>query len=214
MRAALTASIGEIENLMKPAFFVDRNVTIFVEPEVTERTIEEWQEWVTTTPVPGDSAPGWLDDDRWWPELVKPRYPKPTLVKPGGGYTDPVDEILTAGLPYSLIKETEGQDWITNAGTGLVFDGQVIGETGAVDAALVHVAEVSADMGGVTLPVAAGSGLATDQVLVAAPGSTLAFAGSEQLGAGVVLVGSAGLNPTVHGAAGLPTGAGIFGAQH
>lgn len=217
VEVALSASIGEIENLMKPAFIADRNVTMFIEPEVTERTIEEWQEWVTTTPVPGDSSPPWIEDDRWWYELVKPRYPKPTIPGPGGGWTDPIDEILTTGLPHSRVKDLVGQDWITSAGTGLVFDGQVIGEAGAIDATLVHVAETTVDMADVTLPVAAGSGLATDQVLVVPSSSHLAGLGSERLGAGVVLVGSAGLNSTVHGvsgmAAGLPTSAGIFGAM-
>ena len=32
---------------MKPVFYQDNAHTLFVEPNVTERTIEEWQEWVT-----------------------------------------------------------------------------------------------------------------------------------------------------------------------
>ncbi|UTT71278.1 neuraminidase-like domain-containing protein [Arthrobacter sp. DNA4] len=214
VQAAIAAGIGEIESLMKPAFFADRNTTLFLEPEVTERTIEEWQEWVTTTPVPGSPRPDWLDDDRWWTELVKPRVPKVVPVKPGDWVVDPIDQVFHSGLPYSVLTQPEGRDWITNAGTGLLFDGQVVGERGALDVQLVQAADVASAHGAVTVPVAAGSGLGTDQVLLTtAPAATV---DATTLGTGVVLVGAAGLNPTLHGIAGigsdLLSGAGIFGA--
>src|SRR5262249_50919531 len=43
VKAALEGGLAEISALMKPVFYQDNLHTFFVEPEVTERTIEEWQ---------------------------------------------------------------------------------------------------------------------------------------------------------------------------
>ena len=58
---------------MKPVFYQDNAHTFFVEPSVTERTIEEWQEWVTRTPQP---EPGWQKPDWWKDIVVVPEMPR------------------------------------------------------------------------------------------------------------------------------------------
>lgn len=50
VKKAIESGLGEIVALMRPVFYQDNRHTFFVEPSVTERTIEEWQEWVTKTP--------------------------------------------------------------------------------------------------------------------------------------------------------------------
>src|SRR5262249_13349137 len=54
--------LKEVAGLMKPIFYKDKDGagTLFVEPSVTERTVEEWEDWVTQTPVP---EPGWEKPD-------------------------------------------------------------------------------------------------------------------------------------------------------
>ena len=202
VQAALTAGVAEIENLMKPAFYADHSTTLFVEPQVTERTLEEWEQWVTTTPVPDTGRPDWLEDDRWWREAIKPRYPKKIVVGPGGPLVDPVEVIVDHGAPYSVIPVVAGQDWLTNGSTGLVFDGEVLGAAGSIGAHLIeanagrasrdqlgaHAGRASRDQ---IVPVAAGSQIAAGQALV--------VRSSAHVGTAVTLVGSAGLNAAVHG---------------
>ncbi|MGV1003418.1 MAG: neuraminidase-like domain-containing protein [Candidatus Nanopelagicales bacterium] len=217
VRAALQASIGEIEALLKPSFYADHSTTLFVEPEVIERTIEEWQEWVTTTPVPATSHPEWIDDDRYWKELVQPRYPKPKFTRPDDPLINPLDRITNFGAPHSLVQKLNDGDWLTNPSTGLVFDGQVIGHSGQVGLNLVDSVS-AAGLGGtaVAIPIATGSGLATDLVLMPSAGARLDLTDSALLGQGVSLVGPAGLNPATLGSLGAGsafTTTGIFGPQ-
>lgn len=211
VQAALTSSIGEIESLMKPAFYSDHRTTVFLEPEVVERTIEEWQEWVTTTPVPDTSKPPWLDDDRWWQEAVKPWFPEPLQVEPDFGFVDPLHDpadLYGPGLPYSLIQHVAPQDWVTSPHTGLVYDGQVLGAAGVVDVALVGTLGAAALGDAVTIPVTAGSGIAADQVLVSTAGLDAGVIASVA-GAGVLLVGQSGLNAAIHDTVG-PGGLGFL----
>ena len=43
---AIAQGIEGITSIIKPVFYQDNEHTLFIEPNVTERTIEEWQEWV------------------------------------------------------------------------------------------------------------------------------------------------------------------------
>ncbi|HVX30361.1 MAG TPA: neuraminidase-like domain-containing protein, partial [Nitrolancea sp.] len=62
-------SAAEIAGLIKPVFFQDQSVNLFLEPSVDEQTIDDWKEWVTRTTVPDGivDAPDidWLKDHVW-----------------------------------------------------------------------------------------------------------------------------------------------------
>jgi hypothetical protein len=187
VNAAIELGLGDIASLMKPVFYEDNAHTFFVESSVTERTIEEWQEWVTRTPR---TEPGWRKPG-WWKDLVVlPEIPRKS-VAPGSR-----DQI--AGLrinPGSLINPKSEFDWLVNPGTGLLFDGVLVGP---------------ADHPGLEMTTAKAAGVAMEdrtQVNVN-PGSGLAFgsavfpssttppdkAGLTQVAGGLNVVGRGGFN--------------------
>ena len=112
-------SIGEIAALSKPVFYQDNTHTFFVEPDVTERTIEEWQEWVTRTPQP---EPEQQNPDWWKDFVVVPEMPRewPSRShRPSHRRRDSTHE--------SLITPKLEHDWLVNPGTVLAFDEVLIG---------------------------------------------------------------------------------------
>ncbi|WP_322756069.1 neuraminidase-like domain-containing protein, partial [Frankia sp. Cas3] len=161
--AALESTTSEIESLIKPVFFQDAHQVLFLEPEVTERTVQQWEEWVTRTPMPEPELPTWHHDPRFWEESVKPFHPVP--VDPLGPVVNPTVNLLRGD---SLVQLNAGVDWLVNPGTGLLFDGQVINGQGLAPVAVVAAADLPAAsaQGAVTVRVSAGSGIATDAALV------------------------------------------------
>jgi hypothetical protein len=114
--------------LMKPVFYQDKSTTLFVEPFVTERTIDGWDVWVTRTPTPD---PGW-DDDGWFDDIiVEPEFPWKDF-DPG----DPAPDILDL---ESLIGPRPREDWLVNPKTALVFDGGLIHATGRTNVEIQQV---------------------------------------------------------------------------
>jgi hypothetical protein len=189
VKAALERSIGEIEALMKPVFVADGSHTLFVEPQVVERTVEEWEEWVTRTPVPGESGTAWLDDDRWW-KYVKPAFEIPTqyevvpLIDPLGPLINPVRD--------SVIESVDRFDWLTNPATALLFDGTVVGPTGKAAVDVVSRAAVGTDT---VVAVNAGSSIDADQAVVLR--TDAATTGIAPFAKGLSVVGVAGVNPAL-----------------
>ena len=186
VKDAIERGVGEIASLMKPVFYQDNAHTFFVEPSVTERTIEEWQGWVTPTPQP---EPGWLDPD-WWTKFVViaelPSLQNSDSKGPRGGF--PIGE-------GSLIKPKPAFDWLVNTGTGLLFDGVLIGPRGQPGLELMTV-EVAASMPDGRLPINInpGSGLAAGMTVVVSGRTTLQQNGLTQVGGGLNIVGSGGFN--------------------
>jgi len=185
IQAAIDRGLPEIASLMRPVFFQDKSHTFLVDPSVTERTLEEWQEWVTPTPQP---EPGWRRQD-WWKDLAVraeiPRSgPAPDPVDPGGGFR--VD-------PGSLINMQPQLDWLVNPGTALTFDGVLIGPAGR--AALEVVAAGSDAADGALVSVHPASGLASDSMLVFARNAgSLERDGLMRTAGGLNIVGGAGFN--------------------
>jgi hypothetical protein len=187
--------MAEIESLMKPIFFQDAANTLFLEPDVTERTIEEWQDWVTRTPVPEPDGPIWFKDPGWWQKSVKPAWPK----KPG---PDPWGPIELVADPSSIIHVAEGTDWLVNEATGLLFDGAVVGPTGSVPMNIVatQVAGVASAGGspvtstGAVVRLTAGSEVAAGSVGLMGPAGVGAAVGLRPIAAGIGVVGGAGLS--------------------
>jgi Neuraminidase-like domain/ABC toxin N-terminal region len=185
---AIERGLPEIASLMKPLFYQDNANNLFIEPNVEERTIEEWQEWVTRTPQP---EPKWVLPDRLG-DFLKPMVPRPklpVLVDPG----DPIWDLPIEG--ESLVKMQPGQDWLVNPVTGLHFDGEVIGPAGRTGLAVVQpvgAVEALAD-GGIPINVHPGSKLASGSTVVAPASDALNRAGLVQTGM-LNIVGGSGFN--------------------
>jgi hypothetical protein len=101
--------------LVKPLFYQNNSHTLFIEPTVTERTIEEWRNWVDPP------FTGWrLPEIILIPEI--PRFVFP--VDPGDPIVNPVFE------ESSILPPRGGEDWLVNPFTGLMFKGELIGQAG------------------------------------------------------------------------------------
>lgn len=188
VKAAIESGLAEIASLMKPLFYQDNKHTFFIEPNVTERTIEEWEEWVTRTPQPELS---WIDPD-WWKEIpIKPeipwKWPLPTPADPP--WFDLID-------PTSLVKVKPGEDWLVNPGTGLLFDGELVGPGGRLDMTILPVTEVGAAvaLGGATVDVHPGSSIGSADTSVLLGTGSVEKAGLKQVKGGLNVIGGAGLN--------------------
>jgi hypothetical protein len=187
---AIEAGLAEIASLMKPIFYQDNAHTFFIEPSVAEQTIEEWQEWVTRTPL---SDPEWVGS-AWWKDIVVipeiPRQKRPVPIDPG----DPLWRFSID--PASLLNVKPAQDWLINPGTGLLFEGELIGPGGRAGLAVLPSAEMTRDLagGGIPVNVHAGSGLAPGNTVVITGSNTLEQAGLTQAAGGLNVVGSSGFN--------------------
>jgi hypothetical protein len=185
VKLAIEAGVAEIASLMKPVFYQDNSHTLFVESEVTERTIEEWQEWVTRTTVPD---PGWRAPDRLREPWIIPEIPwKPPIPE-----LDPRSVFIDVG---SLINPVPGGDWLVNPGTALEFDGVLIGPTGRGDLEILPAGAIA--NGGQLVNVNPGSALATGSTLVFAAGATPNRSGLLQPAGGLNIVGATGFNPAL-----------------
>jgi ABC toxin N-terminal region/Neuraminidase-like domain/Putative peptidoglycan binding domain/Salmonella virulence plasmid 28.1kDa A protein len=184
VRAAIQRSLSDIGPLMKPLFYQDSGNTLFIEPNVTEQTIEEWQDWVTRTPQPkpGRRIPDWLDDfglipgtpEEWPPD---PGDPRPDFIDPG-----------------SLINPQPAIDWLTNPATGLLFDGTLIGPAGRPEVDILTDNDVDTRPQGIQVNVNPGSGIASGSIMVLTSKGTLEQSGLTQAVGGLNVVGSAGFN--------------------
>ncbi|MDE1674626.1 neuraminidase-like domain-containing protein [Nocardia gipuzkoensis] len=192
VRKAMEESIAIIERLMKPVFFQDNNHTLFVEPEVTERTIEEWQEWVTRTPVPEPELPKFQLDPTWWERHVIPLDPESLI-------PDPLDPVIFPDRD-SILQGTDRADWIINRRTGLIFDGQVIGAQGKAPIEVVPTAK-AADLsarGAATITVNAGSGIPAASTVVVPSAAMAGNTGLAQVRNGMNIIGNGGYNAALH----------------
>jgi hypothetical protein len=172
----------EIATLLKPVFYQDRAHTLFVEPSVTERTIHEWQEWVTPAPLPDPGLPDWLKDPDLWQKAIVPG--KTTATPPL-----PID-------PESRFKVRPGADWLLNRDTVLLYGGEPIGPGGRAG---LEIRPPTGDAGaaaeeGVPLNVHAASEIAAGSTVVLTRADTLVKAGLAPTAAGLKIVGRGGLN--------------------
>jgi hypothetical protein len=191
VKAAIESGLLEIASLMKPLFYQDNRHTLFVEPDVTEKTVEEWEEWVTRTPEP---EPRWIDPD-WWKDIpIKPgiprKWPFPT---PGDTpWLDPIDHA-------SLVTVKPGQDWLVNPATGLLFEGELVGPGGRLNVTILPASEVGAAVaiGGSTVDVHPGSNIGSGANSVVLGSGSVENAGLKLVQGGLNVIGGAGLNSTL-----------------
>jgi hypothetical protein len=143
---SVSRGVNEIMTLTKPVFYQDHQYTLFLEPNVVETTVEEWQEWVKQTPKPE-------------PERVRPGRPslKEIVVIPDlplrhripVGDPAPIDRLSLAGQP-SL-------DWFVNPATLMLFDGMLIGSGGQYGA-LTQPTQIAGEVKAGGTPVQINSG--------------------------------------------------------
>ncbi len=184
VEAAIESGLDEIASLMKPVFYQDNRHTFFVEPDVTERTIEEWQEWVVRTPQP---EPGWRTPDWWDGIVVIPEFPwKTPNPGPGDPWRLPID-------PGSVIDPILDRDWLVNPGTVIRFDDVLIGPDGQPGIEIVSGAG-AATAGQGQVNVNPGSGLAGGSAVALSDATSFAKSGLKAIGGGLNVVGGAGFN--------------------
>ncbi|MFF2445368.1 neuraminidase-like domain-containing protein, partial [Priestia megaterium] len=127
VEAAITRGLAEIATLMKPVFYQDDLHTFYVEPTVEERTVEEWEEWVTYTPQPDTGSTGAEPGGPPWLKeiVVIPQIPtkKPKV--------DPSGPIAATRIDAKSRFTLKGNaDWLVNDGTLVLFAGGLIGKAG------------------------------------------------------------------------------------
>jgi Neuraminidase-like domain/Salmonella virulence plasmid 28.1kDa A protein/Putative peptidoglycan binding domain len=184
---AIMPNLGEIASLIKPVFYQDNTHTLFIEPSVAERTIEDWQEWVTPPPRP---EPDWRKPD-WWKELVViPAIPK------RGPIPTPEDPWRFVTDPAAIYKVRPGEDWLVNQGTGLLYGGELVGPSGRGGLTVLPAAELAGvdAAGGAQVHVHAGSGIGAESVVVLAGGASLEQSGLKHVAGGLNVVGGSGFN--------------------
>ncbi|SLK00937.1 neuraminidase-like domain-containing protein [Arthrobacter sp. P2b] len=190
VKASIESGLAEIASLSKPLFYQDNRHTLFVEPNVIERTIEEWQEWITRSPQP---ERGWTDS-QWWKEIpVKAEIPRKLPAGPGNPpWFDRID-------PASLVKVRTGEDWLVNPATVLMFGGELVGPGGRVDATILSAADVGTALadGGLTVDVHPGSSIGSGSTSVLLSTGSVEQAGLKQVQGGLNVIGGSGLNSTL-----------------
>lgn len=183
---AIAAGLPEIASLIKPIFYQNSTDTLFVEPDVMERTVEEWKGWI---PHPPQSEPGWHIPDRWKDITVIPEIPwNPRFPDPEEGWQVPID-------PGSLINPRPGDDWLVNPLTGLRFEDEVIGPGGRAGIIVLpshEVAEIVLDDASLA-NIHIGSDLPMEAVAIV-PNAVLGQAGITKVAGGLNVVGGAGFS--------------------
>lgn len=183
--AAIARGMPEITKLARPVFLQDRRHTFYVEPTVTEHTIEEWQDYVELTTVPDRpwDRPDWWDDIQIQPEIpwreIGPRIP--------------LNDAMGNG---SLIHIVQGVDAMLNQNTLIRFGNDLIGPVGNPGIELVK--NDLLDLGSATTIGEIGiGGLANDEVLVHGGSLSLEGAGLSLDAGGLAVVGAAGMRGMV-----------------
>jgi len=173
----LTSAPAAIGGLISPIFVQDGQYTLFGEPTMSERTVQEWEEWVT---VPAPRSDVFRFEDHLDRITITPARP------------DLGSLVLHDDLTGSVRKRPpvggEHPDWLLNDVTGLAFDDVIIHPATSTQLIGLHNAR-AIDSRVLGSDVAAGATLiprVVDQTLLAA---------TEPIGLGVV--GGAGASRAI-----------------
>jgi len=111
--------------LVSPFFYKDTahpstndELTFFVQPSLTEKTIGEWEGWAISPPMP---AQNWSDVAALDQVDVVPQVP----------VAGPV-QVNTSDPVYSVYPMQSSVDWVTNPATAVAYDNTWIGQNGAI----------------------------------------------------------------------------------
>ena len=120
---------AEIAPLVTPLFFADDLYTFFVEPSLTETTVDLWQGYTITRP---SQRPKW-DEYILKPPPVSVRIPPKYLQE---AFNLPLDLAQPEPIdPGAIHSFKPNQDAMTQLDRAVLFDGNLIGATGAIKAA-------------------------------------------------------------------------------
>lgn len=148
-----------VDFLTHPFFYQDRENTFFVEPTMTETTIDEWDWWVVPYPWPYAH----LNSEQWWNDLTLQAALPVALHLPVVSQIDPA----------SLYQLKPVQDWVTNPTTVLQYGDNFVGRSGGLTL--------------VNLPARNGSGSGGVQLKPVVPGSSLGSIATLANGTGRIL---------------------------
>ena len=187
-KAAKLEAVPEIDSLRQPVFYMscDRDKchdTLFIEPNVAERTIPEWPDWV---PQPEPDYQ-WSQDTEADTEAIVEAIPE----------NKPIPEPPEI-YPEAVFKYNLKLDWLVNRRTAFLFDGNLIGPKGRAGEIRPYT-EVAGTIieGSALVNVHAGSEIATGNIVILAAGTTLEKIGMEQAASGLNVVGSGGFNSSL-----------------
>ncbi len=196
----ITLGTAEIASLVTPLFYQDsQGNTFFVEPSFKEKTIEEWQEWITRTPEPEVT---W-DLPEWWKTIplkpIQPKYKFPIVVNPG----DPIWQ--TRIDPRARFSIENKQDWLANPMTTVQFEGELIGPRGKTDLVVQSalavtnsqaVSQAVSQTNSLTVAIAinTGSAISAESTVITRDSNALVAAELIQATSGLNVIGSNGLN--------------------
>ena len=133
----VTLPNAEFAPLISPVFYADDINTFFVEPSLTETTVDKWQGYTITRP---SQKRKWMDFIAEVPSLsavIPPKYSQEALKIPrGSSAPDPID-------PRSLHTLKPRQDLLTQSHVAVQFGDVLIGSKGRVQdlpgAGITHV---------------------------------------------------------------------------
>ncbi|MCA9470175.1 MAG: hypothetical protein KC643_32660 [Nitrospira sp.] len=186
VKGALEKSIDEIGTLVKPIFYQDKSHTFFVESHVTERTLEEWEQWVPRLEA---EIPQQIYEYEGYETI--PDYP---VTNPIGNPNDPwwLRPLPEPELPYDPGSKV---DWLINPGTGLLFEDTVIGPMGRARFEILPQGQREG-ISPVKVHQASGLDIGADSVL--SRGRSLDQDGLTELQGGLNLVGGGGFNAAMN----------------
>jgi 5-hydroxyisourate hydrolase-like protein (transthyretin family) len=145
----------EFASLVAPVFYQDNVNTFFIEPSLTETTIEKWENFVQP---PVERKPDW-EDPRWFDEkFIEPDVPRWKLPRP----TDPGDPIWRQPFLEGPAVNPR-KDWLTHPATLMELGGELIGPQGRPESHAVRDFNVStAAKGGGDITVVGAGGLSSN----------------------------------------------------
>jgi hypothetical protein len=113
--------------LVSPFFYQDNRNAFYVEPTLTETTIEKWDYWA----IPHLPTRPWFSDAQWWKNQ--------TLVASVPVYHPPLgapifDGKFDEGAHFQIGTAT---DWATEPSTVLQFGDRVVGQKGSLNLSLI-----------------------------------------------------------------------------
>lgn len=106
---------NELASLLKPVFYQDNKHTFFIEPQLSEKTTAEWDEWVA-----GEQQPVYQQLDQLNQIAITPVV---ATSKGAAGESPTIDKA-------SLIQPESKVDWLINAETLMQLGDVLIGPTG------------------------------------------------------------------------------------
>lgn len=190
--AAVASGIPELARLMQPFFYQDGLQTFYVEPTVTETTVDAWKTWVAPPvvrkpqrPDAIDLFPEWLEDIPIIPQRPREWWKVPDRVGP----VDPFDKLD----PAATIGKHSLDDWVTNPSVVLAFDDAIVGATGDIGLTLTDAGVGPVERIG-TSGISVGPFAGNNTMLVPTGTFDPTRAGVVVTSAGLGVVGSAGLD--------------------